>query len=589
MDSRQRRAVGPGGLVCLLTLAFRPSVPPADLVLRNGTIVTVDERQPRVSALAARGERIVALGSDRDIEPYVGPSTRVIDLRGRLAVPGFIEGHGHLLWLGDSKAQLDLSGAESWDEVIAQVAEAARKTPQGEWIRGMRWHQAKWKQPPPGAVKGFPLHDALSAVSKDHPVILKHASGHGAFANAKAMERKGVDAATAGPPGGEIVKDAGGRPTGMFLENAQGLVDPEARAANAGLLELITQFPGGEAQTRRRALLAAEEALSKGVTTFHDAGASFETIDVLKKMVEAGEMPLRLSVMVAEPNEALAGRLGEYKIVGAGSHHLTVRAIKRVMDGALGSRGAWLLEPYSDLPSSRGLNTETVASVAETARLAAAQGFQLCVHAIGDRANREVLDLFEKAFPAPDGLRDARWRIEHAQHLHPQDVPRFARLGVIASMQGVHPASDAPFVVDRLGDGRAREGAYAWRSLLGAGAIVTNGTDTPVEDIDPLRTFYASVTRQPSQGPAFYPEQRMTREEALRSYTWNNAYAGFEEERKGSLAPGKLADVTVLSRDILTIPEPQILQTRVDYTIVGGKVVYRAPSKSGKSRSGDQR
>ena len=326
MDPRRVRAiVGPGAVACILSVACQPSVPPADLVLRNGKIVTVDESRPQASAVAARGERIVAVGSDRDIEPYIGPRTQVVDLRGRLAVPGFIEGHGHLMWLGDSKAQLDLSGAQSFEEVIARVAEAARKTPAGDWIRGMRWHQAKWKQPPPGAIKGFPLHDALSAVSKGHPVILKHASGHGAFANAKAMERKGVTAGTADPPGGEIVRDARGRPTGMFLENAQSLVDPEPRAANAGLLELITQFPGGELQTRRRALLAAEEALSKGVTTFHDAGASFETIDVLKTMIEAGEMPLRLSVMIAEPNEALTKRLAAYKIVGAGNHHLTAK------------------------------------------------------------------------------------------------------------------------------------------------------------------------------------------------------------------------------------------------------------------------
>ena len=580
MSRLQTRAMGPVALLCVLTLACGSSVPPADLVLRNGKIVTVDQSRPQASALAARGDRIVVLGSDRDLEPYIGPETRVIDLEGRLAVPGFIEGHGHLMWLGDSKAQLDLSGAQSWDDVVARVAEAAQRTPPGEWIRGMGWHQAKWKQPPKSAVKGFPLHEALSAVSKDHPVILKHASGHGAFANAAAMAQKGVTAGSKDPAGGEIVRDAAGSPTGMFLENAQSLVDPEPRAANAGLLELITQFPGGESQTRRRALLAATDALSKGVTTFHDAGASFETIDVLRKMVEAGEMPLRLYVMIAEPNDALTTRLAEYKIVGAGNHHLTVRAIKRVMDGALGSRGAWLLEPYSDLPSSTGLNTETVVTVALTAGLAAEQGFQLSVHAIGDRANREVLDLFEKSFPTPDRLREARWRIEHAQHLHPQDIPRFARLGVIASMQGVHPSSDAPFVVDRLGDARARAGAYAWRSLLDAGAVVTNGTDTPVEDIDPLRTFYASVTRQPATGPPFYPEQRMTREEALRTYTWNNAYAAFEDDLKGSLAPGKLADVTVLSRDIMTIPAPEILGTRVDFTIVGGKVLYSAPPAS---------
>ncbi len=584
MNLHPMRATGAVALLCMFAVACGSSVPPADLVLRHGKIVTVDQSRPQASALAARGDRIVALGSDRELEPYIGPQTQVIDLGGRLAVPGFIEGHGHLMWLGDSKAQLDLSKAQSWDDVVARVAEATRTAPPGEWIRGMGWHQAKWTQTPKDAVKGFPLHDALSAVSKDHPVILEHASGHGAFVNAAAMTQKGVTTGSKDPPGGEIVRDAGGRPTGMFLENAQSLVDPEPRAAGAGLLELITQFPGGEAQTRRRALLAAEDALAKGVTSFHDAGASFATIDVLRKMVEAGEMPLRLFVMIAESNDALRARLSEYKVVGAGNHHLTVRSIKRVMDGALGSRGAWLLEPYTDLPSSSGLNTETAATVAITAGLAAEHGFQLSVHAIGDRANREVLDLFEQGFPTADRLREARWRIEHAQHIDPQDIPRFARLGVIASMQGVHPSSDAPFVAARLGDTRARAGAYAWRSLLDAGAVVTNGTDTPVEDIDPIRTFYGSVTRQPATGPAFVPKQRMTRDEALRAYTWNNAYAAFEDDLKGSLALGKLADVTVLSRDIMTIPAAEILGTRVEYTIVGGKVRYTAPPASDATR-----
>ena len=472
-------------LSSLLALACRPSLPPADLVLRHGKIVTLDQKRPQASALAARGDRIVAVGTDVEIAPWIGPQTRVLDLQGGLAVPGFIEGHGHFMWLGDSKAQIDLRDATSWDEVIARVTEVARQTPPGAWIRGMGWHQAKWKEGPRGAVKGFPIHDALSAVTSSHPVLLKHASGHGAFANGKAMELMGIGPRSPDPPGGEIVKDAGGRPTGMFLENAQRLVDPLPRGENAGLLDLITRFPGGEAETRHRARLAAEEALAKGITTFHDAGASFETIDVLKKMVEADEMPLRLWVMIAEPNDRLRN-LAQYKILGAGKHHLTVRAIKRVMDGALGSRGAWLLEPYADLPGSTGLNTETVASVEETARLAIADGFQLCVHAIGDRANREVLDLFERAFAANPGRSERRWRIEHAQHLSPQDIPRFAELGVIASMQGVHPTSDAPFVVDRLGDRRARQGAYAWRSLLDTGAMVTNGTDTPVEDIDPI-------------------------------------------------------------------------------------------------------
>ena len=333
-------------------------------------------------------------------------------------------------------------------------------------------------------MKGFPIHDALSAVSPNNPVLLKHASGHGALANAKAMELRGITRRSLDPPGGEIVKDASGHPTGMFLENAQRLVDPEPRAANAGLLDLITRFPGGEGETRRRARLAAEEALSKGITTFHDAGASFETIDVLKKMVEANEMPLRLWVMIAEPNEALAQHLAQYKILGAGNHHLTVRAIKRVMDGALGSRGAWLLEPYTDLPASTGLNTETVASVEETARLAAAQGFQLCVHAIGDRANREVLDLFQRAFAADPGKPDRRWRIEHAQHLHPQDIPLRRLRGGLEGLARARQARRRDGALARHHDraragdpwregpshDRGREGGLQRRSLSGEAA-----------------------------------------------------------------------------------------------------------------------
>jgi predicted amidohydrolase YtcJ len=320
--------------------------------------------------------------------------------------------------------------------------------------------------------------------------------------------------------------------------------------------------------------LATEECLSHGVTTFHDAGESFGTIDRFKQLAARGELAVRLCVMIGESNDALAERLPEYRIVGFGNHHLTVRAIKRFIDGALGVHGAWLLEPYDDLPESRGLNTTPVDSIRRTARLAAEHGFQLCVHAIGDRANRVTLDVFEEVFKEHPAKTDLRWRIEHAQHLDPADVPRFERLEVIASMQGVHATSDAPFVVERLGTERARTGAYAWRTLLESGAVISNGTDAPVEDVDPIQCFYASVTRRLADGTTFFPEQRMTRREALRSYTIDAAYAAFEEDLKGSLTPGKLADVVVLSHDIMTVPEKEILQTRVLYTIVGGKVLY---------------
>jgi hypothetical protein len=292
-------------------------------------------------------------------------------------------------------------------------------------------------------------------------------------------------------------------------------------------------------------------------------------------MAEEGKLGVRLWVMLRTSNAILAPNLRKYYMTGAGDNHLTVRAIKRMMDGALGSRGAWMLEPYSDLPSSSGLNTEDPAEIRKTAELAIENGYQLCVHAIGDRANREVLNIFEAVFKEHPDKRNLRWRIEHAQHINAADIPRFAKLGVIASMQGIHCTSDAPFVILRLGPKRAEEGAYVWQKLMKSGAVVTNGTDTPVEDVDPIACFYASVSRKLKDGSVFFPDQRMSRMEALRSYTVNNAYSAFEESSKGSLALGKLADVTVFSKDILTIPEDEIPQAQADYTIVGGKVMYQ--------------
>lgn len=572
-----------GELVSLLTLfsvvftmavltACARTEEPATLVLRNGKIVTVDEERPEAEALAVRGDRIIAVGSNGEVEPYIGPDTEILDLNGALALPGFIEGHGHFMWLGETKMSLDLGVARSWDDVVRMVAKAVVQAKPGEWIRGYGWHQAKWEHPPTPNVRGYPVHEALSAASPENPVLLTHDSGHGSFANTKAMELAGITQDTPDPEGGEILKDADGRPIGMFVDNAAWLVDPGARSENARPLEGIDAFPGGEDLNRRRAELAARECIAKGVTTFHDAGAAPETIDLYTTLVQEGAMPLRLYVMLSERNERLPDVLPRYKKIGFGDHHLTVRSIKKVADGALGAHGAWMLGPYSDLSTTQGIMRESMANVGETARLAVQHGFQLCVHAIGDRANREVLDVFDAANPE---RRDRRWRIEHAQILDREDFPRFAELGVIASMQAVHCPSDAAFVVERIGEDRAREGAYAWRSLLDAGAVVTNGTDVPVEDVDPIAGFYASVTRKREDGSIFFGEQRMTRTEALKSYTLDNAYAAFEEELKGSLTPGKLADIVVLSKDIMTIPEEEIRNAEVLYTLIGGNVVYR--------------
>jgi predicted amidohydrolase YtcJ len=418
-------------------------------------------------------------------------------------------------------------------------------------------------------VEGFPLHASLDAVSPDNPVLLTHASGHAAFVNAKAMEAAGVTRETPNPSGGEILKDSSGAPTGLLRESAQRL----AGAAHDAYLAKRTAAEAA-ADLRKAIDIAAKECLSKGITTFEDAGSPLGTADMYRSMAQRGELPLRLWVMLRASNDVLAKNLDRYRTVDMGENHLAIRAIKRYMDGALGSRGAWLLAPYADKPDSTGLNLEDPADIRAAAELAIAHDYQLCIHAIGDRANREALNIYESVFREHPEKKDLRWRIEHAQHIDPADIPRFHQLGVIAAMQANHCTSDAPFVILRLGEKRAREGAYVWQSLMKSGAIVGNGTDAPVEDVSPIACYYAAVSRRVKDGTVFFPEQRMSREEALKAYTWNNAYAAFEDKIKGSLEVGKLADVTVLSKDILTVPEDQILSADVKYTIVGGKIAF---------------
>lgn len=542
----------------------------ATLVLRNGKIITVDDRQPQAQAIAVKGDKILAVGSNAEIEKFLGSGTKVIDLQGKLALPGFIEGHGHFTGIGAAKMNLDLMRVKNWEEIVTMVGEAATKAKPGEWILGRGWHQEKWDKVPQPNVEGFPTHESLDKVSPNNPVLLTHASGHAGFANGKALELAGITSKTPDPPGGEILKDAKGNPTGLLRETAQGLV-------RRALAEAQSKLTPEErlAVARKEIELAVQECLSKGITSFQDAGSSFATVDLFKTMVDEGTLGIRLWVMVRENVDRLEANLAKYRMVNYGDSRLTVRAIKRSIDGALGPRGAWLLEPYSDLPSSTGLNTTPVDEIKKVAQLAIQHGYQLCVHAIGDRANRETLNIFEEAFKSNPDKKDLRWRVEHAQHLHPTDIPRFGKLGVIASMQGIHCTSDAPYVTARLGARRAEQGAYVWQKLMKTGALIVNGTDAPVEDVSPIECFYASVSRKLKDGSVFYPDQRMTREEALKSYTINAAYGAFEENIKGSLSPGKLADIVVLSKDIMTIPEDEIPSTEVLYTIVGGKVVFR--------------
>ena len=550
-----------------------PEGGPADLVLLGGRVVTVDDAVPEGEALAVRGDRIAAVGANGDIERYVGPDTEVVELDGRLAIPGFIEGHGHFMGVGDAQMILKLGEAENWNRIVDLVAEAVAEAPAGGWIEGRGWHQEKWDQIPPGAVEGLPHHLGLSEISPEHPVLLRHASGHAAFANALAMELAGITDETPDPPGGTIVRGADGRATGALRETAQRLV---ARARDRALAERSDAEVRAERELQLE--LAAEESLRKGVTSFQDAGSSFETIAFFREMAEAGRLPIRLYVMVrGESNEEMDARLPETFLENHANGFLTVRSIKRQVDGALGAHGAWLLAPYDDMPSSEGLVLEELADIEETVRLAIRHGFQVNTHAIGDRGNREILDLYERGFAEAgvDG-RDLRFRIEHAQHLHPDDIPRFGELGVIAAMQAVHATSDGPWVPAKLGEERSREGAYPWRALLDSGAVVTNGTDAPVEDVDPIASYHASITRELADGSRFHPEQAMTREEALHSYTLANAWAAFEEEVKGSLTPGKYADIVVLDRDILTVSEDEVRDARVVLTVVGGEVRYRA-------------
>ncbi len=544
---------------------------PADLVLRGGKVATVDSAIGNVEAVAVNGYQITAVGSNDDIAAYIGPDTQVVELDGRFVMPGFIEGHGHFLSLGRSKQILDLNDVDNWEQIVSMVAVAVDKSRPGEWIFGRGWHQDKWDSVPEDAVDGVPRNDTLNEVSPENPVILGHASGHAAFWNDAALEIAGVGDDTPDPPGGTIVRTPEGKATGLMRETAQRLIN-EAQQAYQG------QMTPDETDKlmRERVQLASDDALEHGVTSFHDAGSTLETIDFFKKLEDEGELDVRLYVMVRRAsNEVMATALPEYLMVAEGNDFLTVRSIKRQVDGALGAHGAWLLAPYEDLPDTDGLVLETLEDIEGTAELAVEHGFQVNTHAIGDRANREILDLYQRVWDrmGVDGS-ELRWRIEHAQHIDPADVPRFGELGVIASIQAVHGTSDGPWIPTRLGDERAKATSQPWRDLFNTGAVVTNGTDVPVERISAIASYYSSVSRVMVNGARFYPEHVMTREEALKTYTINNAYAAFEEGIKGSLSPGKYADMVVLSQDLLTVAEEEIPNTKVDMTFVGGELKY---------------
>ena len=521
----------------------------AELAITGARVYTVNPRNPTASALAVRAGKILAVGDN--IARYIGPSTRKIEAHGATIIPGFIDSHGHMEALGDDLETLDLHSARSEQEIAEIVRKAARERKPGEWIRGHAWDQNNW----PG--KQFPASGAISIAAPENPVYLTRVDGHAGWANRKAMEITGVTAATSDPHGGKILREASGAPTGVLIDGAQELVTSKMPAASPE-------------QIRERVKRAALECARLGITTVHDAGVSAEDLAQYRALIQSHQLPVHLYAMIG--GEGALWR--EFLKRGPElNDRLTVRSIKLYADGALGSRGAALKQPYSDDPGNTGLLMLQEKDIERVARAALARGFQVNTHAIGDRGNRTVLDAYAAVLRGPN---DKRFRIEHAQVVALEDISLFEKYSVIASMQATHATSDMTWAESRLGPERVK-GAYAWRRFLSLGVHVPNGSDFPVENPNPLWGFYAAVTRQDRDGNppgGWQPDQRMTREEALRSWTIEGAYAAFEENAKGSLEPGKIADFVMLSDDIMRIPPSEILKTRVTMTVVAGEVVY---------------
>jgi len=545
-------------LVAAVTSMAAAQQPPADLIVTNARIYTADATRPLVQALAVRGGRIVFAGSRAGAEALAGPATERWDLGGRTVIPGMVDAHVHLLGLGQALRTVDLTGTVSYDQVVARVAERAKTMQPGEWIRGRGWDQNDW------AVTAFPTHDALSRAVPDHPVYLTRVDGHAVLVNAAAMRAANLTAASQDPGGGRIIRDAAGNPTGVLVDRATGLVGRAIPADSRDEMKAAT-------------LAAIAEANRWGLTGVHDAGESEEVIAVFEELARAGQYNLRNYVMVRADEAALERLMARGPRTALHDGRLWVRAIKISADGALGSRGAALLEDYSDEPGNRGLVTADSGYMRRVAAKALRSGFQVNIHAIGDRANRTVLDIYADALREVPAA-DHRFRIEHAQILSYQDIPRFAELGVIPSMQGSHQTSDMYWVPNRIGWNRS-QGTYVWRSLLNTGVVIPNGSDTPVEHPNPLISYKAFVSRSDANGyPAggWFPAEKTSRQEALLSMTLWPAYAAFMEDVSGSLSPGKYADFVVLDQDILTVAEERILDTRVLRTVLGGKTVYQA-------------
>lgn len=553
-----------GRLPLLLAIALavscqsRPPAEPATLVVHNAQVYTVNQSQPTAEAIAVRGDRIVLVGNNQDALELQGPSTRVIDAQGATLVPGLQDSHGHFTGLGASLQVLPLRGTSSYDQIVEMVRARTATARPGEWIQGRSWDQNDW------AVTDWPTHQKLTEAAPNNPVYLTRVDGHAALVNKAALDAAGITRATADPVGGRLIRDVDGEPAGVLIDNAQALVSAKIPSISAEQLE--DQILLADAETRRL-----------GLTSVHDAGTNPVTVAAYKRLIDNGKLKTRLYVMLRGPMSMLEPELKKGPIINYGNHRLSVRAIKIGADGALGSRGAALLEPYTDEPSTSGFMTTTPEEIYAQTLAASRAGFQTCIHAIGDRANRVTFDVFERVQKEVSGARDLRMRNEHAQILDQAEIPRFATLSVIASMQATHATSDMPWVPARIGPDRTQEGAYVWQRLIESGVVLANGSDFPVEEPNPMLGFYAAITRQDPDGQppgGWMPAERLSRDEMLKSFTWNAAYASHSEKDLGSLEVGKLADMVVLDKNVMTVEPREILSAQPVVTIIGGEVVY---------------
>ncbi|MEO8044624.1 MAG: amidohydrolase [Spartobacteria bacterium] len=550
-------------LLLVLVLAPEAKAETADTIFLNGNVYTVNDAAPRAEAIAIKGERVLFAGGNEEAKKFSGPATRTIDLKGKTVVPGLTDSHCHIVGVGERLTHLNLDEAMTKEAFLARIKKQVGETAAGHWVTGRGWIETFWKPPV------FPTRQDLDEVAPNNPVFLTRADGHGAVANSKAFEIAGINSKTPDPFGGEILREKkGGEPLGMLLDNAMELVEKKIP-------------PPTTDEVARAVVLGAERSLKLGWCEIQNAGSQIPEFELLQKLYSEGKLKLRIYNAVYGPGPAADRLLKDGPIADAGDRRFTTRTIKVVFDGSLGSRSAALLEPYSDADTS-GFLTEKEETLRPMLQEALRRGIQVETHAIGDRANRTILDLYEEAFkavpPNERKVKEPRWRVEHAQILSPADLPRFAKLGVIASMQPSHAISDLFFAPRRLGEKRLA-GAYAWNSLLKSGAIIAGGSDAPVEQGEPMIEFYAAVARKSKDGfsgPGWHPEQAVTREQALKMFTAWPAYAAFQEKDKGSIAAGKLADLTILSGDIMKIPEPEILRTRCLMTVVGGEIVYDA-------------